>query len=158
MNYKRRLILSLLAVVVSVSTFAQDNQRFSPERFEANLQEYITKEAKLTPQEAEKFFPVYKEMRDKQRTIFFEQRRQEMTKPQDEAACMKAIKDNDAYDLKLKQIQQSYHEKFLKMLPASKVYDIIKAEDRFHRVMMKSWGRGMRSGMRTLPQGQGFSR
>ena len=109
MNYKRRLILSLLAVVVSVSTFAQDNQRFSPERFEANLQEYITKEAKLTAQEAEKFFPVYKEMRDKQRTIFFEQRRQEMTKPQDEAACMKAIKDNDAYDLKLKQITYYQH-------------------------------------------------
>lgn len=34
-------------------------------------------------------------------------------------------------------IQKTYHEKFLQILPAKKVYDILNAEDRFHRQMFK---------------------
>ncbi|MCR5680614.1 MAG: hypothetical protein K6G08_10480 [Prevotella sp.] len=156
MNNKTLSIL-LLTIALSISTFAQDFQRFSPERFEANLQEYITKEANLTPQEVAKFFPIYKEMRAKQRNIFTKQRQQGIIKPQDEAGCMKAIKDHDAFDLELKRIQQSYHEKFLEILPASKVYDILVAEDRFHRGIMKNWGRGQRH-QHQQPQGQGWQR
>lgn len=117
-------------------------QRFSPERFEAELQNYITKEAGLTPQEATKFFPVYKEMQDKQRTLFERQRELGKTKPTDEQGCMKAIKESDEIDLELKRLQQTYHLRFMELLPASKVYDILKAELRFHRHMMKNWGRG----------------
>ena len=39
----------------------QGEQQFSPEKFEAQMQEFITKEAKLTPEDATKFFPLYKE-------------------------------------------------------------------------------------------------
>ena len=152
----KKLITILMLGVLTVGIYAQDDshqqQRFSPERFEAQLQDYITKEAKLTPQEAAKFFPVYKEMQEKQRVVFERQRDLAKTKPADEEGCMKVIKESDEIELELKRIQQTYHGKFLKQLPASKVYDILKAEQRFLRRTMKNWGRGSNTGQ----WGQGF--
>ena len=39
----------------------------------------------------------------------------------------------------MKQIQIEYHKKMLEVLPASKVYDAIKAVDKFHRRQLKRW-------------------
>ena len=61
------------------------------------------------------------------------------THPQDEASCLKAIRERDEMELEMKRILQTYHNRFLEMLPASKVYAIIQAEDRFHRRMLKRW-------------------
>ena len=115
-------------------------QKFSPEKFDQELQAFITTEAKLTTQEAAKFFPVYKEMQAKQRGLYERQRKLVWTNPQDEASCLKAIRERDEIDLEMKRILQTYHNRFLETLPASKVYAIIQAEDRFHRRMMKRWG------------------
>lgn len=120
----------------------QFQQRFSPERFEAQQQEFITREAHLTQQEAALFFPLYKEMQDKQRTLFGRQRELSRTKPTDEAGCLRVIKESDEIDLELKRIQQSYHTRFLELFSASKLYDILQAEERFQRHLMRSWGRG----------------
>lgn len=133
-------------------TSTQQGQRFSPEKFEAQLQEFITTEAHLTPQEATKFFPVYKEMQQKQRALFSRQRELEKEKPSDEQGCLKVIREGDEIDLELKRIQQAYHKTFLELLPASKVYDILKAEQHFHRRMMKNWGRGDSSGQHNQHQ------
>ena len=35
---------------------------FDPKRFEADLEQYITTHAALTPREAARFFPVYRQM------------------------------------------------------------------------------------------------
>jgi hypothetical protein len=138
----KRLLVIITAVMLTMGISAQDNKeapKFSPEQFDAELQDFITKEAKLTPQEAAKFFPVYKEMQAKQRAVFERQKAIGLTKPQDEKACLQAIRERDETDLEIKRILKTYHEKFLEMMPASKVYDIIRAEDRFHRHMLKKW-------------------
>ena len=119
---------------------AQENdgqQRFSPEKFDAELREFITTEAKLTEQEAAKFFPVYKEMQAKQRAVFWRLRDLGKNQPEGEKACKEAIRQRDENDLEMKRIQQTYNEKFLEMLPAAKVYAILRAEDMFHRGMLK---------------------
>lgn len=120
----------------------QGEQQFSPEKFEAQMQEFITKEAKLTPEDAAKFFPLYKEMQDKQRKLFARQRELANVKPSDEQGCLNVIKESDEIDLELKRIQQNYHKRFISMLSASKLYDIMQAEQRFYRHMMRDWGRG----------------
>jgi len=117
----------------------RQEHKFSPEKFQAELEQYITKEAGLTVQEAAKFFPIYKEMQAKQRVVFDRQRQLGWSKPADEKGCEKAIRQRDEYDLELKRIQQTYHNKFLSVLSASKLYDVIKAEDRFHRQMLRGW-------------------
>ena len=137
----KKLLLTLLMSVILLGIQAQEKQRFSPEKFDEELQTFIIKEAKLTSQEAAKFFPVYKEMQLKQRALFDKQRQLDSNKPQDEASCMNAIRERDKLDLEMKRIQQTYHERFLEILPASKVYEIIKAESAFHRYMFKKFNR-----------------
>jgi len=137
------MILLSLAVVLGVAAQGaqqqQHPQKFSPEKFQAELEQYITKEASLSAQEAAKFFPIYKEMQAKQRVVFDRQRQLGWGKPSDEKGCEKAIRQRDEYDLELKRIQQTYHNKFLSVLPASKLFDVIRAEDRFHRQMLRGW-------------------
>lgn len=119
-------------------------QRFSPEKYQADLEQYITKEACLTPQEASAFFPLFREMQKKQRALYNKMREDVRIKPADEAACKKMIQKRDQVELELKSIQQTYHNKFLGVLSASKVFDVIKAEDRFHRKTFRNWGNGKR--------------
>ena len=141
---KRCYCLILMALTMTVTLKAQDRHqgKFSPEQFEAELHDCIVREAHLTSQEADKFFPVYKEMQQKQRMIFDRQREQAKVKPQNDEGCMKAIISHDEMDMELKRIQYAYHKKFMELLPPSKVFDILKAENRFHRKAMKNWGKG----------------
>ena len=136
-------------LVVTLSVAAQEPNKphfgkFSPEKFQIDLEQFITKEACLTPQEAARFFPIYKEMMSKQRVVFDRQRRLGRLKPADEKGCEKAIRERDECDLDLKRIQQTYHNKFLSVISASKLYDVLNAEDRFHRQMLRGWNRGNR--------------
>lgn len=136
---KKRLSVFILILMVStVASFSQE-KKFSPEKFQADMEQFISKESCLTPQEAATFFPVYREMQKKQRVIYDRIRRIGRIKPVTESECRKAIIERDALDLELKQIQQSYHERFFSVLPPNKVYDVVKAEERFHRRMMKGW-------------------
>lgn len=106
---------------------------FDPKKFEADLEQYITTNACLTPQEAAKFFPVYRQMMKKMRGLFDEMRRYHHVNPRDVNACAEAIRKQDEIDIEMKQLQQEYHARFMLILPANKVLSVIKAEERFHR-------------------------
>lgn len=146
----KKITTILLILFVSVSMAAQEkkNKNFSPEKFRADMEQFITKDAGLTSKEAAKFFPLYNEMLKKQRAIFDRMRKLGKEKPADEAGCREAIKKRDNFDLELKQIQKTYHEKFLTVISASKLFDVIKAEEKFHRRMLK------KSNSNTQPQGK----
>ena len=137
-------------------------QRFSPEKYQADLEQYITKEACLTPQEASAFFPLFREMQKKQRALYTKMREDVRIKPTDEAACKKMIQKRDQVELELKSIQQTYHNKFFGVLSPSKVFDVIRAEDTYHRGLLRNMGRGPMGGamggfprMQGQPRGQG---
>ncbi len=135
--------VALLLVAFTVSAQQQPGgNKFSPEKFDAELQKFITAEAHLTLQEAAAFFPVYHEMQKKQRMLFGRQHMVGRAKPCDEQGCLKAIQERDEIDVELKRIQQQYHNKFLELIPASKVYDVINAEDKFHRHKLRQWSHG----------------
>lgn len=134
----KRLNLFLVCLLVVMTAMAQD-KKFSPEKFDAELETFIKKEAKLTEAEASKFFPLLREMHQKQRGIFKRMRAIGKEKPANEEGYAEAIRNRDKLDIELKQLEQCYHKKMIQVIPASKVYDAIKAEDRFHRQMMKGW-------------------
>ena len=110
---------------------------FNPAKFEADLEQFITVNACLSPSQAASFFPVYRQMMKKQRALFDEMRRLRMINPKDNEACEEAIRKQDELDIQIKQLQQEYHGRFLMMLPANKVLSIIKAEEKFHRQIFK---------------------
>ena len=136
----KRLLLTLSAVwLLSTSLLATEPQKFSPEKFQADLEQFITQEAGLTSEESTKFFPLYREMQQKQRVVY--NKIHELFKlPHDEASCKRAIQRRDQLEIELKQIAQTYHNKFLRVIPASKVIGTIVAEDKFHRRAFRKFG------------------
>lgn len=129
----KHFILITLFLFTLVSARAEEQQKFSPEKFQADLEQFITQEASLTADEAVKFFPIYREMQSKQRAVYKQMKDLGKNKPTDDKACRKAVEKRDELELEQKRICQSYHAKFFEVLPASKVYDVIRAENRFHR-------------------------
>lgn len=144
----KRIIVYCLTLfcVAGMSATEPQQPKFSPEKFQADMEQFITTEAHLTPQEAAAFFPLLREMHQKQRSLFNQTRKEGRVKPNTEEACKKMIQRRDQVELELKSIQQTYHNKFFKVLPASKVFDAINAEDSFHRKMFRNWGQGPKGG------------
>lgn len=139
---KKLVVICSMLLWVSVAFAGEPQQKFSPEKFQADMEQFITKEACLSPQEAAAFFPLFREMLSKQRCLFNQMKVEGKIKPTDEEACKKAIQKRDQMEIELKSILQTYHNKFFGILPASKVYDVIKAEDKFHRGLFRNWGKG----------------
>lgn len=133
------VIFITFCLLVSSATVQpqRGKRRFNPQKFQAELEQFITTESGLTPQESAAFFPVYRDMRKKQMTYFAEGRRFRHLNVTDEKACEEAIRKHAANEVKIKEIQQQYHLQFLTILPACKVFKIIRAEEKFHRQMMR---------------------
>lgn len=135
----RTTVLMILMLCAFGVANGQHRKRphFNPAKFEADLEQFITVNACLSPSQAASFFPVYRQMMKKQRALFDEMRRLRMINPKDNEACEEAIRKQDELDIQIKQLQQEYHGRFLMMLPANKVLSIIKAEEKFHRQIFK---------------------
>ena len=130
-------LLAILLLILALGISAQNKKQFDPAKFDAELEQFITTEACLSPQESSAFFPLYREMRKKQKVLFDQSRRLRHTDLSNDKACEDAIRNQDALDIEIKELQQKYHNKFMKILPASKVLKLIRAEDKFHRQYFK---------------------
>lgn len=138
-----QILRTTVLMILMLCTFGVANGQhrkrppFNPAKFEADLEQFITVNACLSPSQAASFFPVYRQMMKKQRALFDEMRRLRMINPKDNEACEEAIRKQDEQDIQIKQLQQEYHGRFLMILPANKVLSIIKAEEKFHRQIFK---------------------
>lgn len=131
------LCLFLFSMTFSLSISGQRPRKFDPQQFEKQLHQYIATEVGLTPGEAAAFFPLFDEMQRKQRLLFDKMRIYMHTNTDDNRASLKAIQAMDNNDLEIKKLQKEYHQKFCKVLPAGKVLQILKADDKFHRKAFK---------------------
>lgn len=133
----KRLVTLLFVCLALTTANAQKHKKFDPAGFEADLEQFIATDACLTPEESARFFPLYREMRKKQMAYFNADRRHRHVDFTNDKQCAEAIRNHDRNDIEMKEIQQEYHEKFMKVLPASKVFKIIISEDKFHRQLFK---------------------
>ena len=112
----------MVTMLLSLVAFAQPPQppRFNPAKFEADMEQFITTEVGLTPMEASRFFPLFREMQNKQRALFGKMRFYAHTDTSNDAASLKTIN---------------------KVLSPGKVLAVIKAEEKFHRQAFKRMAR-----------------
>ena len=132
--------LLLLLIVFAGSCLAQPggSRKFSPKEFRTNLERFITKHAGFTSEESQAFYPLYHEMKDRQRdvqhSIF---KLKEGLKPNaSEEDYAKTIQSITSLNRKKSQIEETYYKKMCQAVPASKVYRAMLAEDKFHRQML----------------------
>lgn len=147
---KNSIILGFaIATLLSVITFsanAQQNRRMNMEEFENKKIEYITKEAELTKEEANKFFPIYNEP-SKKKFELHRQHRQKIEK-------MKSSKDNmsneeyrklleNDVDVKLKEaeLDKEYSSKLDEVIAPEKLYKAQQAERKFMQDAIRKFRR-----------------
>jgi len=121
-------------------SLAQDPEGTDPddlrERVESMRVAFLTKRLSLTSSEAQKFWPVYNEYREKLNSVQMGQRklRRKMNRG------LPVMSDSELEDLAdrflaLRKeeyvIQENYHSKFKKVLPIKKVLMLYKAEKEF---------------------------
>ena len=136
----RKLILTLCAFLCFVSMGAQ--RRFDPDKFRAELHRFITVEAGLTRQEAARLFPVYDEMMAKQRPVFDRLRTLHNAKPASDQEACRLIEKADGLEIQLRQMEQHYHRKMLRVIPGRKLMQVLEAERRFHRQTFRKMAGG----------------
>lgn len=161
---KRYATILVLALLTCLPTLAQQREggrpQFNPEEFKTQMRNYIREKANLTQQEAEAVFPIYAEMKQKQMEYNGQIRLLKMPfPPKDGNQCKEAVEQITVLSVKLAQLEKEYYAKMCKVIDAKKVYNIILAEDAFHREMLQNANRGLhRGGQGGFGQrgGQGF--
>ena len=137
---KRKLyILTLMALCCLTGIHAQKGH-FSKEEFRSRQQAFITEKAGLNAQEAARFFPLYFELQDKKQ----EQNKeawQQMRKGKDpnttETEYATIVEDVIKARIATDQLELEYVQKYKKFLSAKKIYQVQKAEMKFHRELLK---------------------
>ena len=153
---KTLLFFSLLVFCITMMAQQPQRGKFNPDEFKARLESYVTKEAGFTQGEAQAFYPVYFEMKGKQRgiqrKIFQIKQKAENSNASDNdyAATIQKVKD---LGVEMAQLEVTYYKKLCQVVSPQKVYKAMCAEDKFHRQMLENFGGGERRG-----KGQGPKR
>jgi len=133
----KTIFLSLL----SIWAFAQDEEIPQPQdqkvrdKIEAARIAYITDQLQLTPGEAEKFWPIYREFAEKRRGIRQQLREARTANPEQT--------DQEAVDQQFKMKQQEldlekdYSGRLLKVISAQKLRTLPQAERKFRQMILE---------------------
>ena len=149
MNFRKILPLLLL---FTCSFYAQENINDKKEQIKSLKVAFLTTELDLSPQESEKFWPLYNAFDNKQ----FELRHQKMKvykgKMSDDALSRMSEKEAavllsqmEATDEELFLLRKKFSKSLRTILPTSKILKLKKSEDDFNRKLLQQYGdRGKR--------------
>jgi hypothetical protein len=135
----RKLIIFVLMIVSSLQGIAQDAEMESirdargRERIRAAHAAYVTQRLELTPEQAEKFWPVYHEYYKKRREIR-QQLRDARRSGTDETKLLEL-------DLKIKQqeldLEKEYTDRLQTIIPPEKVLELRNVEFDFRKLILR---------------------
>ena len=91
----KRTQIIIIAFVSAISLLAQN--KFNPEKFKAELHQYIVTSANLTEKESTKLLPIYDEMISKQRTLHKQLRKLQSSTPQNNKSAKNTILEIDDF-------------------------------------------------------------
>ncbi len=142
---KYLLAMGLTLIMISSLAQAQDDEFPHQDskvrsKIEASRVAYITDQLALTPEEAEKFWPIYREFSTKRREIRLKLRdalkNSDPGKPSEQA-------DEDIVNAQLEMKQQElnlekdYSARLLKVISAQKLRTLPDAERRFRKIILE---------------------
>lgn len=140
----KKSVLLMLCAFFALSIFAQQHEggkrsKFSPERYKRNLEEFVVKKVCLTEAEAKVFFPVYHEMKDKQRALGREINKlmKEGRNAQNESDYKRIVEKTVELELEQKKIESTYNKKFHTILSWEKIFKVKRALREFNMEALK---------------------
>ena len=158
----KKATLLLLFLITSALSFAQNHGNgavqgrragFNKQEFRLRMQDYITKEANLTQEEAKAFFPIYNEYKDKQRQIHMSINKLKKRTPNnnDEKAYEKCLMEMAELNAQMAGLDSVYYKKICKAISAQKFFKILNIEDRMHRKMLQNYNKPRPRDNKTRP-------
>ena len=158
----KKATLLLLFLITSALSFAQNHGNgaalgrragFNKQEFRQRMQDYITKEANLTQEEAKAFLPIYNEYKDKQRQIHMSINKLKKNTPNnnDEKAYEKCLMEMAELNAQMAGLDSVYYKKICKAISAQKFFKILNIEDRMHRKMLQNYNKPHSRGNKTRP-------
>lgn len=138
---QKTILLTLIFLFTVVGGYAQQKKKFDLKAYQTEKETIIKKEANLTTDEANAFFPVYHEMSTKRfeasREVRKEMKRLQAATNVSDAEYQKFIEDQIKAKEKEAAIEREYYEKFKKILPLEKVFKVSVAEAKMNRELLK---------------------
>ncbi len=136
----------LLFPIYSPFAQAQNEKGESRKKMHKEIQAqkiaYITNQLDLTPEEAQKFWPIYNEMEEKKNNLR-KQGRGLLKKMEHGFENLSETELEEISDGVIKQrtkevqLEKEYHEKFKKLLPIRKVLKLYRVEKQFQGILLK---------------------
>lgn len=140
----KKLVALLLTVGLTHQlSFGQDELEPSKrERLQALKVAYLTDELKLTPTEAQSFWPLYNELETKMKETRKERRQNRILAKKNheqmsDAEISAAIDKELAFDQQELDLKKEYNKKFQKILPVRKVAKLHAAEHGFKKELLR---------------------
>ena len=137
-----------MAVLLTLPALAQQQSRrprFNPEEFRARMEAYITQKAELTQSDAERVFPIFQEMKNKQFEVMRkvqQQRHRGEEQLKSEEDYERALTTMGEAGIENAKIELIYYKKISKVVSAKKAYRIKLADDAFHREVLQRANNG----------------
>lgn len=140
----RKIVLGLLISFVFTSLASaqskDDKRKENFEKFRAKRVAFITERVKLTPEEAEAFWPLCNELQEKKFELNKPAREERRAlrgsdKTLTEADYLRFIDTNADIKIKEAQLEKEYLQKFKKVLSPEKIFKYQRAEEEFMRQM-----------------------
>jgi Spy/CpxP family protein refolding chaperone len=149
MNKLQVLFIALLVTLIGVFTGSAQNrnQGNGPQRARIDAQKvaFITDQLQLTPDEAQKFWPVYNQLNSQKEEL----NRDFMEANQKVRKNVDTMSDKDASDLadsyikhaqKVVDLQKEFHSKLKDVLPPKKLLKLYNVERDFQRLLLQRLG------------------
>ena len=98
---------------------------------------YLSQQLNLTPEEAQKFWPIYNNYTREVEVLIAERRRTRKEDKKDDATARQALDKEMDIEQKLVDVRKRYNQEFLKALPARKAGNVFKAEREFRGQLIR---------------------
>ena len=133
-----------ILLFMAFNTFAQRNDHFDFEKFNAKKIAFITNAINLTTTEAEKFWPLYNEFEKKKFSIMkehqdLENSLKDKTEDLSDEKYIEISKKMASFSIDEGDLFIEYNEKFLKILPPKKVVQLYVAEMEFKSSLLREY-------------------
>ena len=151
---RRSIIIIALCLFAVLPIIAQGQNKhkgsFNHDEFRKKMELFITEEAGLSPEDAQKFFPIFREMKEKQMKLGHKIKKlkkdpldddddDDDDDDKDEDEWAEAVIEIEELKVKQAQLGETYIKRLCKIISGEKVFKALKAEDTFHRQILKNF-------------------
>lgn len=140
---KTKFIFPIIFLLMTSLSFSQDHKE-KREKVKALKVAYITEQLELTPEEAQKFWPIYNTFDDKQAELRHEKMRAILNRFQPGSVDKLSEKEASTLLAQMEKIEEdlfNLRKKFIKdlqgIISAKKIIKLKKAEEDFNRELLK---------------------